>query len=314
MPAVSKSQQRLMAIAYAVKKGDKSISDIDSEYRDRISSLVDSMTAKQLKDYAETSHNELPEHLGESGPVQLNPGMNVPGVGDVSMPADPGSLDSFSTQTPGSGDIPVGKAKRKKKRLMTFDEFILEKVGFLQGHTGPTATRVNNYLRHLVKKYEIWERGVIKAWGDILYLDYHALPKSGKTQSFEQLKRDFVEFFHTKSGTDEYDDLMEWLQEGGSRNGIPLFNKKIMDSILDSIAKKTPAPFDIIVYRTSIKEQPGVNSYTIYKDGYEHHGGVEKSYLIPKGTPIIFAGIDADPGEIIWNASSSQLKQYKIAA
>lgn len=61
MPSVSKSQQRLMGIAYAVKKGDLDINDIDSQYREKIEDLVDGMTKKKLKDFAETSHKGLPE-------------------------------------------------------------------------------------------------------------------------------------------------------------------------------------------------------------------------------------------------------------
>ena len=38
--------------------------------------------------------------------VHLNPNMNVTGMGAVTFPGDPGSLTSFSGQTPGSGDRP----------------------------------------------------------------------------------------------------------------------------------------------------------------------------------------------------------------
>ena len=38
--------------------------------------------------------------------VHLNPNMNVTGMGSVTFPGDPGSLTSFSGQTPGSGDRP----------------------------------------------------------------------------------------------------------------------------------------------------------------------------------------------------------------
>ncbi len=38
--------------------------------------------------------------------VHLNPNMNVQSMGNVTLPGDPGSMNAFSTQTPGSGDRP----------------------------------------------------------------------------------------------------------------------------------------------------------------------------------------------------------------
>jgi len=121
MPATSKSQQRLMGTAYAVKKGDTRINDVDPAYRDKVSELVSGMTLKQLKDYAETSHEGLPDKVAESG-LHLNPSMNVPGMGDPTLPGAPSGLDSFSSQRPGSGDLPEPR-KRKKRRVMTFEQF-----------------------------------------------------------------------------------------------------------------------------------------------------------------------------------------------
>ncbi len=123
MPATSKSQQRLMGTAYAVKKGDTKIGDVDPAYRDKVSELVSGMTLKQLKDYAETSHKDLPETVAESG-LHLNPSMNVPGMGDPTLPGSPSGLDSFQSQKTGSGDLP--EPKKRKKRIMTFEQFTLD--------------------------------------------------------------------------------------------------------------------------------------------------------------------------------------------
>jgi len=166
----------------------------------------------------------------------------------------------------------------------------------------------------MAKKYETWERGVIRAWGDIFYLDYHSMPKSGKTQPLARLKKDFQELLNTDVDSYEYEELQDWFQEYGKRGGVPLFNKKVMDDVFASIAKKTPAPFDFIIYRTSKIEQDGVNSYTTEKGAYLNWAqGVERAYLIPKGTPIIFADTDADDNEIIWMPTKSDLKKYKIS-
>ena len=66
MPSVSKSQQRLMGVAYAVKSGDMEISDVDPAYRDKVKSMVDGMTKKSLKKYASTKHEDLPETVSEA--------------------------------------------------------------------------------------------------------------------------------------------------------------------------------------------------------------------------------------------------------
>lgn len=165
----------------------------------------------------------------------------------------------------------------------------------------------------MAKKYETWEHGVIRAWGNIFYLDYHSMPKTGKTQSLNQLKKDFATLQNTDPNSSKYEELQDWFQEYGKRGGVPLFNKKVMDNIFLSIAKKTPAPFDFIIYRTSNNEHDGVNSYTTEKGAYlDWAQGSERAYLIPKRTPIIFADTDADDNEIIWIPTRSELKKYRI--
>ena len=74
MPSVSKSQQRLMGMAYAVKDGSLELSDIDPAYRDKVKSLSDGMTKKDLKKYASTKHDDLPETVSEAfiGPYVFN--------------------------------------------------------------------------------------------------------------------------------------------------------------------------------------------------------------------------------------------------
>jgi len=126
MPSRSKSQQRLMGVAYAVKNGDMQLSDVDSSYRDDVKDLVDGMTLKQLKDFAETKHEGLPDKIVENvSPGQIN------GMGSIELPTD----GLF-----GSGDVPASrgdaeeeyKKKRKKiKYLKNFENFVNEaKVNF----------------------------------------------------------------------------------------------------------------------------------------------------------------------------------------
>lgn len=120
-----------MGAAYAVKKGDSKLSDIDPEYREEVKGLVDGMTLKQLKDFAATKHAGLPDRVEESGlngaigSVHTNPNMNVPGMGNPTLPGDPGQLDGFNGQSVGSGDLPdpTLRKKRKRRAVMTFEQF-----------------------------------------------------------------------------------------------------------------------------------------------------------------------------------------------
>jgi hypothetical protein len=57
MPAVSQAQQKLMGMAYALKKGEMKPEDASQEVKD----LADSMTLQQLKDYASTKHEGIPK-------------------------------------------------------------------------------------------------------------------------------------------------------------------------------------------------------------------------------------------------------------
>jgi len=134
MPSKSKAQQRLMGQAYALKKGDIKLDDIDKEWRDQIKDLADSMSLEDLKDYAETKTEDLPDKVKET----LEPG-SVPGMGPVTLPGNPTSLNDFPTQKTGSGDLahPLHAEgdeeeeedkKNKKAWLLTFEQFSNESV------------------------------------------------------------------------------------------------------------------------------------------------------------------------------------------
>ena len=66
MPSTSIAQQRLMGQAYALKTGELKSSDLDPKYRKQIEDLAASMTEKDLKDFAETSHKGLPQKVKEN--------------------------------------------------------------------------------------------------------------------------------------------------------------------------------------------------------------------------------------------------------
>ena len=111
-----------MGVAYAVKKGDMQLSDVDGDYRDKVKDLVDGMTLKQLKDFAETKHEGLPDVAENITPA------NIGGMGPVMLP---------TATVNGSGDVPAGqgdaeqeykKKRRKMKHVKTFESFINESI------------------------------------------------------------------------------------------------------------------------------------------------------------------------------------------
>jgi len=64
--STSKSQQRLMGIAYSVKSGKQKIDDIPGDIRQKIQDMVDGMSLDNLKKYASTDHNNLPDKINDN--------------------------------------------------------------------------------------------------------------------------------------------------------------------------------------------------------------------------------------------------------
>lgn len=130
MPASSKAQQRLMAQAYALKKGDLDPADINPQYKDEIEDLAQGMTQKQLHDFAATKHKGLPDRVKKTDEDMMASPSNVNGMGAVTFPGAPGDLTSFSAQRTGSGDIPANRRRLKTKKDMKivkmFEEFLFE--------------------------------------------------------------------------------------------------------------------------------------------------------------------------------------------
>lgn len=109
------AQQRLMGMAYTIKKGYKELSDYPEEFHEELKDVL-KMSLKSLRKFAKTKHDGLPYKVKET---KLFPSFedfleeyssldSVPGVGSVSFP---GGSDSISVgrfmQQPGSGDMPT---------------------------------------------------------------------------------------------------------------------------------------------------------------------------------------------------------------
>ncbi|MCX8997786.1 DUF3008 family protein [Rhizobiaceae bacterium BDR2-2] len=59
MPAKSKAQQKAAGMALAAKRGEIPKSELKGAALD----MLESMTEKELEDFASTSHDDLPEHV-----------------------------------------------------------------------------------------------------------------------------------------------------------------------------------------------------------------------------------------------------------
>jgi cytidyltransferase-like protein len=84
--------------------------------------LFKKMTPKSIHRFYKTLQTELNSiKENEAGTTVLNPNMNVQSMGAVELPGNPGAMNSFSSQIPGSGDIPNTK---KKQKLLSFNKFL----------------------------------------------------------------------------------------------------------------------------------------------------------------------------------------------
>ncbi|PYE90524.1 DUF3008 family protein [Phyllobacterium leguminum] len=59
MPAKSQSQQEAAAVALAAKRGDKKVSELKGASK----SMYESMTEKELEEFASTKRKGLPDHV-----------------------------------------------------------------------------------------------------------------------------------------------------------------------------------------------------------------------------------------------------------
>lgn len=127
-----------MGQAYAVKNGDLNSSDLNPEYKDEIMKLADSMTLKQLKDFAETSHEGLPDKVKEEATNEAKKLDETPLTTQVDAPpvldktptptANQVAAKKEPTFTPSLYKAPMGKAKHER-RIMDFNTF-LERINY----------------------------------------------------------------------------------------------------------------------------------------------------------------------------------------
>lgn len=136
MPSKSKSQQRLMGVAYAVKSGDMELNDVDAAYRDKVKSLSDGMTKKDLKKYAATKHDGLPELVDEAfiGPFVFNDSMSD----EELLGMYNGALDGYANYAKG-----MHYSKSDYKKAYQEIEKILKKRGVSVDENAMGAVSLN---------------------------------------------------------------------------------------------------------------------------------------------------------------------------
>ena len=156
---------------------------------------------------------------------------------------------------------------------------------------------VNESLSESV--YEIWELGVIKAWGHLLYLSYHDTPnKISNIVTYNETIQIFKEYFYE---SDDDEDLRDWMSDcPPMSNGIAIFDKNRLSEILSNIANKTKLKNEMIVYRYG-KINSGWNSYLTEES--IAYSGQKHRFKLPKEFPIIFTFGYADKNEVIVNLS-----------
>ena len=208
MPATSKSQQRMFGLAYAIKKGDMKPGDANAKAKE----LADSMSLADLKKFAETDHENLPDKVKEN--ITLG---SIGGMGATSFPGTGASIN-----VKGSGDVssPSGDAKKHfKKKKKEREEELKKKKNESMLHTS-FASFVNEEYQ-AVGKYNTVKK-VIKELGrrpsekDVAefvmknYKDVTGKELKNSDPDSEQKIADIVGFY--KFDIDDWEEAMHYAQ------------------------------------------------------------------------------------------------------
>jgi len=144
MPAVSKAQKNFFALALKVKQGKIPAQEVSDE----LAKAAKEYDEKEIKAYAETPDEGLPDKVGEGHELDEMEATATPasvgGMGAISFPGNPGSQSSFSTQETGSGDLAAtsaltdgnpdkdGKKSKKIYDFLKYNAFVGESVKELE--------------------------------------------------------------------------------------------------------------------------------------------------------------------------------------
>lgn len=175
----------------------------------------------------------------------------------------------------------------------------------------------------LAERTEFWEKQFgyskiqwffIKQWGRILYLGYRGLPSGPITPSGKLIEyvNEYIDILKGKKSEMDEMEFEEWVQEGMSVDKKILLTKETLDSIFHSC--EVPLKEELTVYKTGKTKFPENNprwiSVTTREDyDYSWTGDPKNrsTYVLPKGTKVIYADGIADDNEIIIH--SEELKK-----
>ena len=162
--------------------------------------------------------------------------------------------------------------------------------------------------------YQDWELGIIKAWGDLLYLSFHSVPQRIREErlvSERVFRNEFRNYLNNSEGDE---DLLEWMAEAPptyDRGRLALFDRERLGGALTDMADRTRLEEPLVIWRSEMVDGAGWNSFTTNPSlAYE---GTKKSYLLPVGTPVVFCGELADPDEVIVHLTSEQKAEWLMA-
>jgi len=131
MPATSKAQRRLFALALAVKRGEVPESDVDDKIKD-----LSKKSEQDLKDYAETPEETLPNKVEDN--IEENNAMATPGsvngMGSVALPGNPGTNETGSGDLAASSELTDKKKKADEAyKFLKYNAFVGESLNEANG-------------------------------------------------------------------------------------------------------------------------------------------------------------------------------------
>lgn len=118
--AKSKNQQKFMGMVHAYKKGELN----DDEVSDKIKKAAENMTDKEVKKFASTKHNDLPDKVNEVSMLDPN---------DTSMAVKPEPTGGQSNNMPNGMQQAQGVGGMSEEEDINFDE-ILEEINMFKEH------------------------------------------------------------------------------------------------------------------------------------------------------------------------------------
>lgn len=196
--------------------------------------------------------------------------------------------------------------------MITYYKKFMKHLKIYEAFTDSDFSDLRQHAKLMQERYTTEEIGLIRAWGTTLYLAYHDLLSGGDLVPYPLYLETLAEYALLDEESEEYEEMTDWIcDEPPTIDRVPLWNKSRLQKDFAVIANKTPTDMEITLYRTSDKEEPGLNSYTL-RHGWYGDIKNQREYMLPKGTPVIWGHGIADNDEIIWSPTLDDLKRYIV--